>query len=218
MKKKVLLLFAHPSVLRSEVNQPMFNAAQRIPGVTCIDLYATYPNLKIDIDKEQQQLLAHDVIIFQFPLYWYSTPAILKEWQDLVLEHGFAYGKDGKALAGKTFFCALSAGGSEKAYQTDGYNHFKVRQLLFPLEQTASLTNMTYLAPFTLYSSRSAVEEQRLQVHLQDWQALLTALTEDRVNLEKAAGLDQLNSDLSQVLLAATPAEQAVQQEKTPND
>lgn len=142
---KVLVLYAHPSQRRSEVNAPMFRDAGSIKGVTAIDLYYEYPTYNINIDLEQQRLIDHDVIIFQFPLYWYSTPSILKEWQDLVLEYGFAYGQDGKALHGKTFLCAISAGGKADAYQTDGYNHFTIRELLQPLEQTASLTGMTYL-------------------------------------------------------------------------
>ena len=52
-------------------------------GVTFVDLYAEYPRFEIDVDREQARLLAHDVIVFQNPLFWYSTPAILKEWQDL---------------------------------------------------------------------------------------------------------------------------------------
>ena len=97
-KNKVLVLYAHPSQRRSEVNQPLFKACQAVEGVTAVDLYYEYPTYNINIDREQQRLLDHDVIVFQFPLYWYSTPSILKEWQDLVLEYGFAYGHDGTAL------------------------------------------------------------------------------------------------------------------------
>jgi glutathione-regulated potassium-efflux system ancillary protein KefG len=113
IKKKVLLLYAHPSQHRSEVNQPLFKAASKIKGVTAVDLYGEYPTFNIDIVKEQQQLLEHDVVIFQFPLFWYSTPAILKEWQDLVLEYGFAYGDGADALKYKLFLCALSVGDKE---------------------------------------------------------------------------------------------------------
>ncbi|MCV5747032.1 NAD(P)H-dependent oxidoreductase, partial [Escherichia coli] len=77
--------------------------------MTCVDLYGEYPRFNINIDREQQRLREHDVVIFQFPLYWYSTPAILKEWQDLVLEYGFAYGTEGTELQGKTMLCVLSA-------------------------------------------------------------------------------------------------------------
>ena len=64
----------------------MFNAAKQHKAVTAIDLYAEYPDYNISIEREQQRLVEHDVIIFQFPIYWYSTPALLKEWQDLVPE------------------------------------------------------------------------------------------------------------------------------------
>ena len=119
-QNKVLVLYAHPSPQRSEVNRHLFKAAKSVAGVTVVDLYYEYPTYHIDIDKEQQRLSEHDVIIFQFPLYWYSTPAILKEWQDLVLEHGFAYGHDGTALQGKRFMCAITAGGPAKAYHAEG--------------------------------------------------------------------------------------------------
>ena len=59
---------------------------------------------------------------------------------DLVLEYGFAYGSDGTALQGKVLFNALTAGGLEAAYRAEGYNHFTLRELLAPLEQTATLT------------------------------------------------------------------------------
>lgn len=154
MKKKVLVLYAHPSQHRSEVNAPLFNAAQAIEGVTCVDLYAEYSQFDINIDKEQARLLEHDVIVFQFPLYWYSTPALLKEWQDLVLEYGFAYGTDGIALKDKLMLCVVSAGGKEEAYKAEGYNHFTIRQLLAPIEQMAALTNMHYLPPYLVRARR----------------------------------------------------------------
>jgi len=174
--QKVLILFAHPSQGRSEVNYPLFEASRHFEGVTVVDLYAEYPNFRIDIDKEQARLIEHDIIVFMFPLYWYSTPSILKEWQDLVFEHGFAYGKDGDQLKGKTFLAAVSTGGSEDAYQTDGYNHFTLRELLHPLEQTAVFTGMKYLPPFALFSARTAVEEDRVQCHIRDWHLVIQAL------------------------------------------
>lgn len=191
--QKVLVLYAHPSQSRSEVNLPMFKAAQNIAGVTAVDLYFEYPTFDIDIDKEQQRLLDHDVIIFQFPLYWYSTPALLKEWQDLVLEYGFAYGQESTALNGKFFMCALSAGGKESAYNADGYNHFTIRELLQPLEQMANLTGMVYLPPFSLFGARTAEEDHRVQQHLNEWTTLLNKLVDNRINIKKVRHLANMN-------------------------
>ena len=63
--------------------------------------------------------MAHDIVVFQHPFYWCSAPALLKEWQDLVLEYGFAYG------AGRL------------AYQRDGINYFTIHELLAPFHQIA---------------------------------------------------------------------------------
>ena len=197
---RVLILFAHPSRDRSEANIPLFEASTGHRGVTVVDLYGEYPDYRIDVDREQDRLREHDVIVFMFPLYWYSTPSILKEWQDLVLEYGFAYGSDGTALQDKTFFCALSAGGAAKAYRADGYNHFTIRELLQPLEQTARLTGMHYLPPFALFGSRTAVDENRLDAHVADWGRLLTALVEDCVDIQQAKVQQILNEDLSRII------------------
>lgn len=198
--QKILILFAHPSQTRSEVNSPLFEASKTIDNVTTVDLYSEYPTFRINIDIEQQRLRDHDVIVFMFPLYWYSTPAILKEWQDLVLEYGFAYGSAGTALHGKRFLCSLTAGGSEKAYRFEGYNHFTIRELLQPLEQTAELTGMQFLAPFALFGSRTAVEEKRIKAHVDDWKKVLIALRDNKMDLVLASELSKLNHDLPRLI------------------
>ena len=117
-------------------------------GVTFHDLYEAYPDFHIDVEHEQSLLRSHDVIVMQHPFYWYSAPALVKEWLDLVLEHGFAYGDKGTALAGKLWQQAITTGGPSEAYEPTGYNRFTVRQLLAPFEQTAHLCGMPFLEPF----------------------------------------------------------------------
>ena len=95
MAKRVLILFAHPALQKSRVNRRLVAAVQNLENVTINDLYEEYPDFSIDVKREQALLESHDIIIFQHPLYWYSCPALLKEWQDLVLEYGFAYGAQG---------------------------------------------------------------------------------------------------------------------------
>ncbi|MBV7314562.1 NAD(P)H-dependent oxidoreductase [Shewanella sp. NIFS-20-20] len=169
----VLVLCAHPAIQRSEVNRGMFDIATKMDGVTAIDLYAQYPDFAINVAAEQQRLIDHDVIIFQFPLFWYSTPALLKEWQDAVLQYGFAYGKGGNSLAGKSFLCAISAGGYQSTYAAGGVNHQSITTYIVPLEQTATLCQMHYVPPLVLYGAGFAKQQQRLESHLQDWQSLL---------------------------------------------
>ncbi|MEM6486211.1 MAG: NAD(P)H-dependent oxidoreductase [Pseudomonadota bacterium] len=179
MARRILILFAHPSVERSEINSPLAQDATEHAACTLVDLYAEYPDYRINVDREQARLTSHDVIVFLFPLFWYSTPALLKEWQDLVLEHGFAYGSGGDALKGKDFLCVCSAGGPESAYHQGGMNNFELRALLRPLEQTANLCQMSYLPPFAIFGSRTALEDGRLPLHRKQFRLLLDALAED---------------------------------------
>lgn len=151
---KLLVLHAHPRINASVVQRAMLRAIAGLDGVTLVDLYADYPTLDIDVAREQQRLLDHDVIVLQHPFYWYSSPAILKEWQDLVLENGWAYGPGGTKLAGRYLMSAISTGGSAEAYHHEGRNRFEMGELLSPFNQTAYLCSMAYLAPFVIHSGR----------------------------------------------------------------
>ena len=112
----------------------MLRAIEGLDGVTIVDLYAEYPDFAIDVAREQQRLLAHDVIVLQHPFYWYSSPAIIKEWQDLVLENGWAYGPGGTQARRALPDVAISTGGSEAAYHHEGRNRFEIDRAAEPLQ------------------------------------------------------------------------------------
>ncbi len=200
--KRVLVLFAHPRSDRSEVNAVLAATARGIDGATVVDLYADYPTFDIDVEREQQRLLDHDVIVFQHPVYWYSCPALLKEWQDLVLEHGFAYGEGGTALGGKVLLNAVSAGARREVYCCDGGYKFELKDFFAPFEQTARLCRMRYLPPFTLYAAGHAADEDRLGDHVRDYRTLLEALIHDRLDLDRAEEEIELSDRLEDLVAA----------------
>ena len=101
MANRVLIQFAHPALQKSRINRRLIAAVQNLENVTINDLYEEYPDFFVNVKREQQLLINHDIIIFQHPFYWYSCPALVKQWQDLVLEHGFAFGTSGTKLNGK---------------------------------------------------------------------------------------------------------------------
>jgi glutathione-regulated potassium-efflux system ancillary protein KefG len=197
--KKILILFAHPAMEKSRVNLHLAEAVKDLEGVYFHDLYQEYPDFHFDIDREQELLLQHDVIIFHHPFFWYSTPAILKEWQDLVLEHGWAYGSRGNALKGKLFMNVITTGGKESAYQEEGYNKFTMRQLLTPIEQTASLCNMIFLAPFIVHGTHSITPED-ISRYKTDYTELILALQENRVDIDLARKINRINGQTEQVI------------------
>jgi glutathione-regulated potassium-efflux system ancillary protein KefG len=153
-KPNVLVVLAHPTLERSRANRAMAAAADSLASVVMHDLYEVYPDFLIDIGDEQARLAGHDLLVLQFPLYWYSTPALLKAWIDEVWLHGFAYGKGGTALEGKTLLVACAAGSPLKDYAPGGAHHFSVEEFLRPLQQTAALCKMRWADPFILHESR----------------------------------------------------------------
>lgn len=155
----VLLVFAHPALERSRANAVLAEAGRTADGVRFHDLYELYPDFVIDVEAEQERLLAHQVIALQFPLYWYSTPALLKEWLDLVWLHGFAYGKGGDRLAGKQLFVACTTGGPARAYHRRGQNRFTMEEFLRPLEQTTALCGMSWETPWVVHGARLKDDE-----------------------------------------------------------
>jgi len=165
----------------------MASAAQGVDGITFVDLYRDYPRFDIHVDVEQQRLLDHDVILFQFPVFWYSTPSIIKEWQDLVLEQGFAYGDGGNKLSGKRLMLAVTAAGPEDAYTDEGYQRFPLRTFLKPLEQTAHLCEMQFPPPYVLYGSLNAPVTGAVAPHVEGYRQLLEAIRDDRYDFAGAA-------------------------------
>jgi glutathione-regulated potassium-efflux system ancillary protein KefG len=178
---KVLVLHAHPRSTGSVVQKAMLRAIAGLDGVTIADLYALYPDLAIDVPAEQQRLLDHDLIVLQHPFYWYSSPAIIKEWQDLVLENGWAYGPGGTRLAGRFLMSAISTGGSEAAYHHEGRNRFEISELLSPFNQTAYLCSMAYLAPFVIHSGRR-LPAADLTTAAESYRDLIVGLRDGRID------------------------------------
>jgi len=192
---KLLVYYAHPGHRHSKANRAMLAQAKNVNDITLVDLYAEYPRFGINPDREQARLLAHDIILFQFPLFWYSTPSLLKEWQDIVLEHGWAYGADGDKLKGKTMMIALTAAGPRDAYSTDGYQGFELRTFLTPLERTAKLCHMEFSPPFVLFESLLAPTTGLEKTHAQAYRDLLQAVRDDQYDFVKAAGHDVVTLD-----------------------
>ena len=173
--RTALLIYAHPNHASSQVNTALRQAAESVTGVTVHDLYETYPDFVIDVSHEQSLLLAHDLLILQFPLQWYSSPAIVKEWLDAVLEEGWAYGARGTRLVGKVLLVAVTTGGEEQAYRRDGANRFTMAELLRPLELTARLCGMHYLRPFVTFAARR-IDVHGVQARAREYQDLLGRL------------------------------------------
>lgn len=108
-----------------------------------------------DIAAELTKLQRADLLILQFPLWWFGLPAMLKGWIDRVFLSGVVYGRramyeNGK-LRGKRAMACVTTGGPPGSFGRDALNG-DILDILLPLHRgTFAFTGMTVLPPFVAY-------------------------------------------------------------------
>lgn len=140
-----------------------------------------------DIEGEQRKLLWADAVLFTFPLWWFSMPAILKGWVDRVFAYGFAYGvgvhggerwgdRYGEGmLSGRRAMLAITIGGREAQYGERGVNG-RLDDVLWPIQHGILFyPGLSVLPPFVIYQSEKLTET--------DWPSVADAYKRRIANL-----------------------------------
>lgn len=125
-----------------------------------------------DVEAELQKLEWCDILLFQFPLWWFGLPAILKGWVDKVFAMGRVYGYgnmyDKGVFRGKRAVCALTTGGAEAIYQPDGPTG-DINSVLVPINVgMMHFTGFDVLPPFVVYQPVRISEDERKK-HLAEY-------------------------------------------------
>lgn len=178
MQMKTVVIISHPEIAESGSQQFLLSSIPETDSVKVHHLESAYPDGKIDVAKEQQLLKQYDRILFQFPFYWYSSPPLLKHWQDEVLTYGFAYGQSGHVLEGKEFGIIITVGVKASEYQAGGREAFSMNELTKPYQALAHKMEMRYLKPLFIYQFAYMTEEQKM-ILLIDYQQKLTNIADD---------------------------------------
>ena len=196
---KTLVIISHPDIMESGSQQYLLSSIPNDTNITVRHLESLYPDFKIDVPKEQALLREHDRIIFQFPFYWYSSPALLKKWQDDVLTDGFAYGKKGKALTGKEFGLILTIGVKKEEYQPGGREAFSIDELTKPYQALALKTKMTFLKSLPIFQFSYLTEAQKMALLIR-YQQYLTREKDDSLEAREKWFIQELQTtDLSKL-------------------
>ncbi|OOH91186.1 NAD(P)H dehydrogenase [Pasteurellaceae bacterium 15-036681] len=142
----VLIVSGHPNLAQSNANSIIIEQIKtNLGNVGVRDLGALYPTHQIDVATEQAELVKADVIVFQFPMFWYSVPAVLKSYFDDVLTYGFAYGSTGDKLHCKKVIFSFTVGGVEESY--NGEEMHKISALTAPFYDLAKFSGMQWQEP-----------------------------------------------------------------------
>lgn len=171
----IVVVSAHPHPDRARANRVLTRAIENIDGVTIRSLYDLYPDFDIDVDAERAALDSADVVVFQHPIYWYAAPALLKLWLETVLTAGYAYGDDGRALAGKRCLWVVTTGGDEAGYTAEGMHGEPFEAFVAPMRQTARFCGMEWLEPLFVHGAHR-ISEHELREQGERYRAALVAL------------------------------------------
>ena len=129
--KNILIISGHTNLAASVANKTILETLnERLPEAEIVKLDELYPDFKIDVEAEQQKLLRADIIVLQFPLFWYSAPSILERWMEETFRHGFSHGSTGDKLKDKKLILSFTTGAPETLYSREGAMGYAIDECL----------------------------------------------------------------------------------------
>lgn len=143
--KNILIVSGHTNLNDSVANKKILEElAEQLPNAEIDYLSELYSDYKIDVAREQEKLLKADIIVLQYPLFWYSMPSLLEKWFEEVFQHGFSHGRTGDKLKDKKVIVSLTTGAPEETYSD-------INNFLYPIKSTCKLCKMKYVGNITTY-------------------------------------------------------------------
>ena len=142
--KNILIISGHTDLNDSVANKTILEELEnKLPDAKISYLDKLYPDFKIGVKAEQEKLLKADIIVLQYPVFWYSMPSLLEHYMEKVFEYGFSHGTDDMKLKGKRLVVSLTTGAKEEMYTKD--NMGEIDSFLNPIKATCKLCEMDYL-------------------------------------------------------------------------
>ncbi|MDU8924935.1 NAD(P)H-dependent oxidoreductase [Pasteurellaceae bacterium LIM206] len=142
----ILIVSGHPDLEKGSFANKIIMAEleKRLPKAQFDYLDRFYADYRINVAVEQDKLVKADVIVLQFPIFWYGMPALMKKWFEDVFVHGFSHGSTGNKLQGKKLIASFTTGAPEEMYSEGGIQGYPIEAFLPPLKQTARLTGLEW--------------------------------------------------------------------------
>lgn len=164
----ILLVSGHTYPQSSLGNKRIVELLKKdYPNLRESNLIELYPDFQIDIKKEQEKLLWADLIIIQSPLFWYSLTSLTMRWMEEVLQHGWAYGSKGHMLDHKKIILGITAGSSNKDYQTGGIQDITIEEIVKPYQvifDYCRMDRLGYVFTGGIFNTGSVTEENSKKI------------------------------------------------------
>ena len=173
----ILVVYAHPYPSRSRACRALVEAIREMPGVQVRSLYDRYPDFDVDAEAERAVLERAELLVLLHPIYWYTTPGLLKQWFDLVLVKGWAYGPGGTKLHGKHCLWVATSGGDPESYTPHGRHGHDFGAFAPVVEQTMKYCGLRWMRPLVVHGAHLipdaelAEHARHLRARLERWTA-----------------------------------------------
>lgn len=156
---QTLIIVAHPDLSQSLVNKLLLQKLENLnENVVIHNLYRIYPNGIINIQKEQERIESFDSILFQFPIYWFSCPSLLKKWFDEVFTYHWAYGRSsGYKLKNKKIGLIVSTG----IEREKSVGLYALDRIILPFKLTFDFLKADFRGFFPIYGVPSNAVKSR---------------------------------------------------------
>lgn len=197
---KTIILVAHPDEKGSATQAFLKTSSAALEGVTWRNIDDQYAAHRIDVAAEQALLRSFDRVILQFPMYWYSSPASLKQYMDDVFTRNYVVANH--ALKNKDLGIVLTIGDSLAEFSAGGAEHFTISELMRPFEAFANKAGMIYLKSFVV-NQFGYMNEAQKELLLSDYLQYVSAkmpLNLDNREQWLVARLKQMKQDKSDQL------------------
>ncbi len=171
----IVVVYAHPYPRHSRACAALRGAIEDLAGIEVRSLYDRYPDFDVDAEAERSALERARLVVWMHPLYWYTSPALLKLWLEQVLVKGWAYGEGGGALAGKDCLWVTTTGGDATAFTREGKHAHEFDAFVPVMEQTARFCGMNWLEPFVVHGAHLVSDDElrdsasELRRRVQEW-------------------------------------------------
>lgn len=142
--KKIMFVSGHTDLNDSFVNKHILEALnESLPEAEFVYLDKLYPDFRMDVKTEQERLIRADVLVFQFPMFWYSAPSLLHRYMEQTFTHGFAHGRTGDKLKGKLLLLSFTSAAPEEMFLHDGDpQNYPMEEFLSPYRHMADWCGM----------------------------------------------------------------------------
>ena len=177
------LVDAFRSIERDDIQLSLYGSGsyvEELKQIALIDKRVVYHGVQTNdvvVEAEKEALRKADAIVWQFPIYWYNSPASLRDWQDQVMSP-IVYSAD-NFLKGKPVRVVFTAGAGEKEYCHEGLNRYTAEEMLRPFEMTANAAGMVWKKPLGFYGCGPTMAKEALEEAAKEYEQSLKELAKE---------------------------------------